>query len=550
MKKRVRTLYRVSSKKQLEEDDIPMQRSACKEFLKTRNDWWYDEENSYLEKGVSGFLKSSSQRDVIQAILEDAKNKEFDVLLVFLFDRIGRKEYDTPLIVKTLSQLGIEIWSVKEGEQQFKDHSDDLINYIRFWQASGESKKTSIRSKEGIRRQALKGEYLGGYSSYGYKVVPSDVLNRDGKPKGKLVINNKEAEVIKLMFSIAIKRQYGATRIARHINDLGHRTRTNIKWTKEKVHSVLTNPICKGVVVSGKIFVNENGEKEKRPESEWIINTDHKERLQIISDSDYDYVQELIKSRRTIRQTTDEDVHYTILTKGEFLFSGIARCGYCGRRLYTDKRFKTDKNKIKKDRRHMTAFYRCKQKDLNKDSKCKRTYSKTRMEKLILEDVHRYIEGFEDEDLINRVQKSISALENRYKISSIENKKELKKLNDELKSLKDEVVKSLMGNSKFSSDLLGALIEEKEDEIKDVERRLSEEEKQYSKEKQEFDDLYSTSKFIPNWSEEFEKLDDDEKKVALSKIVKDVLFYRDKIEVEFKLGIKDFIKHVFKEDNN
>ncbi|MEK4300924.1 recombinase family protein [Oceanobacillus sp. FSL W8-0428] len=547
MKKRVRTLYRVSRKSQLKEDDIPMQRSACRAFLKTKTDWWYDEENSYLEKGISGFLKSSSDRDVIQTILEDAKNKEFDVLLVFLFDRIGRKEYDTPLIVKTLSQLGIEIWSVKEGEQQFKDHSDDLINYIRFWQASGESKKTSIRVKEGQRRQALKGEYHGGEPSYGFKVVSSNILNKDGKPKGMLVINHSEAEVIEVMFSLAIKRQYGSSRIAKHINKLGYRNRKGKEWTMEAVHKVLINPLVKGVVVSGKTTTDEEGKKVKQPESEWIINTDHKDRLQIISDEDYDYVQELMQSRKTKRRTKDEDVNYTILTKGEFLFSGIARCGYCGNKLYTDKRFKTVKNKTMKDRRYMTSYYRCRHKDYNKDSKCKRTYAKTKMEKLILEDVHRYIKGFEDENLINRVKKSIYDLDNSYKKSYEENNINLKKLENELKSLKDEVVKSLMGDSKFSSDLLGNLIAEKEEEVTKLKYKLLEDEKQYKKEKKEFDDLYSTSKFIPNWNEEFEKLDDEEKKVALSKIVKEVVFYRDKIEVEFKLGLKEFIEHVFKE---
>jgi len=33
------------------------------------------------------------------------------------------------------------VWSVKEGEQRFDHHVDKLTNYIRYWQASGESKE-------------------------------------------------------------------------------------------------------------------------------------------------------------------------------------------------------------------------------------------------------------------------------------------------------------------------------------------------------------------------------------------------------------------------
>lgn len=40
---------------------------------------------------------------------------------------------------------GIRVWSTQEGEQRFDTHADRLMNYIRFWQADGESEKTSIR---------------------------------------------------------------------------------------------------------------------------------------------------------------------------------------------------------------------------------------------------------------------------------------------------------------------------------------------------------------------------------------------------------------------
>ena len=62
-----------------------------------------------------------------------------------MFDRIGRRDNETPFVVQWFVENGIEVWSTKEGEQRFDSHVDKLLNYIRFWQASGESEKTSMR---------------------------------------------------------------------------------------------------------------------------------------------------------------------------------------------------------------------------------------------------------------------------------------------------------------------------------------------------------------------------------------------------------------------
>ena len=132
-KKRVRCLYRVSSKQQLHEDDIPLQRSECQGYIAKRDDWVFDGE--YIEKGVSGFRNSLEQRGKLLEIREDARKKEFDVLLVYMSDRLGRREDETPFYIASLEDLGIEIWSVKEGQLKAQEHVEKLINYIRIWQA-------------------------------------------------------------------------------------------------------------------------------------------------------------------------------------------------------------------------------------------------------------------------------------------------------------------------------------------------------------------------------------------------------------------------------
>ena len=141
---RVYCLYRVSTVQQLHKDDIPMQRQACQEFAAARG-WKIIKE--FYEKGISGFKTPTADRRVLQQIKKDAKQHKFDILLVFMFDRLGRRDSETPFFVEDLSMLGIEIWSAREGPQRFESHADKLINYIRYWQASGESLKISERTK-------------------------------------------------------------------------------------------------------------------------------------------------------------------------------------------------------------------------------------------------------------------------------------------------------------------------------------------------------------------------------------------------------------------
>ena len=111
--KRVVCLYRVSTKGQVDKNDIPMQRIECHKFIQEQNDWVLVHE--YYEKGVSGFKKSALERDVLQQIKTDALKNQFDILLVFMFDRLGRREDETPFVVEWFSKQGIEIWSTRRS---------------------------------------------------------------------------------------------------------------------------------------------------------------------------------------------------------------------------------------------------------------------------------------------------------------------------------------------------------------------------------------------------------------------------------------------------
>ena len=187
-KKRVICLYRVSTTQQVfksedndrAKDDIPMQKIVCRNFS-DKMDWVIVDEK--YEKGISGYKTSANDRDAIIELREMALKKEFDILLVFMFDRLGRKEDETPFVLQWFVEHGIEVWSANEGQQKIETHVDKLMNYIRFWQASGESQKTSLRVKTRMEQMTSEGLFTGGSVPYGYRIAFKGRKNKKGQER-------------------------------------------------------------------------------------------------------------------------------------------------------------------------------------------------------------------------------------------------------------------------------------------------------------------------------------------------------------------------------
>ncbi len=113
--KKAYCLYRVSTKKQVDKqkNDIPMQRIACREFAK-QNDWIVEKE--FMERGVSGFKVSADDRDAIHDLKEAEQKGEFDILLVYMFDRLGRRDDETPF------EPFLREWTAKIAKKRNESH--------------------------------------------------------------------------------------------------------------------------------------------------------------------------------------------------------------------------------------------------------------------------------------------------------------------------------------------------------------------------------------------------------------------------------------------
>ena len=175
------------------------------------------------DKGNSGYKVSAKDRDAVQEIQRDAVQGKFDVLLVYMFDRLGRRDDETPFVVEWFVRNGIEVWSAVEGQQRFDNHVDKLLNYIRYWQASGESIKTSVRVKTRMEQLTQDGLFTGGSIPYGYRLEKRGRINKRNREVCDLTVDDDAAKIVQLIFYKYVHEGYGAQRLCRYLTELGIR---------------------------------------------------------------------------------------------------------------------------------------------------------------------------------------------------------------------------------------------------------------------------------------------------------------------------------------
>ena len=296
----------------MEKDDIPMQKQFCREF--TMRQPGRNIVKEFSEKGVSGFNKSAKDRDAIQEIQKMALQGEFDILLVFMFGRLSRKDDGTPFVVEWFVKNSIAVWSATEGQQRFDNHVDKLLNYIRYGQASGESMKTSVRVKTRISQLTEEGHYTGCIVSYGYHRENRGRTNKRNKEVGDLVIDPDEAAIVKLIFQKYVYEGYGAQRICCDLTEHGFHNRKGGQFATTGVIRIIRNPLYIGILCNG-----DTRSSEVLPE------------LQIIDVEQFEQAQKIAESRAKPRHKGNSEI--PLSTKGQPLLVGNVYCGHCGHHL-------------------------------------------------------------------------------------------------------------------------------------------------------------------------------------------------------------------------
>lgn len=519
--KRVLCLYRVSTIGQVDHDDIPMQRIACREFIAQRLDWELVEEVS--EKGVSGYKTKTEDRDALVRIKEKALAKAFDILLVFMFDRLGRRDNETPFVVQWFVENGIEVWSTKEGEQRFDNHVDKLLNYIRFWQASGESEKTSMRIRTKHLQMVHEGLYRGGFVPFGYALEFQGRVNKKNQPVRDLVVDENESRIVKEIFHKIVSDGWGTNRIANWLNDQHISTkRSRTFWRATSIRALVRNPVYIGRIRFGKDL------------------SDPFEHLRIIDDDLFERC-DLSIAQRAPGKSEERTGHLRSTSNG--LLTGILFCGSCGERLCFNHNTTVRKLADGTVRSYERDVYRCYRK-VNSRHACQgqSSYVAERVENDILAVVREYFANIRTVPTVDMLKAAGNRTQKIQEDALAQAEATLKKAQAEMIALEEATVKALTGDGIMDISFINGLIPKRkanlESALREVERIRAEIEDSEKAERVISHELQA----ILSWADTFDSASLDTKRSIIAMLIDRIVVRDDyELDVHFRITAEQYL---------
>ena len=182
--------------------------------------------------------------------------------------------------------------------------------------AQEESRKTSERLKFGFRQSVEKGTVLGNDSIWGYR-----------KEKGKLVIVEEEAEMVRTIFDLYANGNLGVRAIAKMLSESGLRNTNGNPFSFSTIKGILVNPKYKGFYCGNKTHKVHflSNEIAYVPQDEWVMYEDHEKVPPIVSAELWDRANKKLKERSE-KMTSNDKTSY----QNKYLYSGKIVCGEHG----------------------------------------------------------------------------------------------------------------------------------------------------------------------------------------------------------------------------
>ena len=305
-----------------ESSSVTNQREILKRYVSEQPNFFIVKE--YVDDGWTG---TNFDRPKFKEMIKDIEAGIIDTVITKDLSRLGRERlmvgYYTEMYfpehnvryIALLDNIDTYIDSGMNDMAPFKGVINDM--YVR-----DISKK--IRSSLTERKKA--GNFLGVTAPYGYQKDPNN--------KFHLVINEKEAEVVKRVFRLYIEGN-GLTKIAQILTkdgvpvpgearNIGKTRKTALynSWKQTTIRRILDNRVYLGELVQFKR--RKINYKSKRritvPEEErYICKGTHEA---IIDEESFNSVQNILKKNKSFKGT-----------KHDYLFKGLLYCAECGARL-------------------------------------------------------------------------------------------------------------------------------------------------------------------------------------------------------------------------
>jgi DNA invertase Pin-like site-specific DNA recombinase len=294
--KRVGAYIRVSTDDENQTSSFEMQRKVYEDLVQRCPNWTLVE--IYADEGISG--TSRNKRDNFLRMIKDCEDKKIDLVVVKNVSRFARNLLICLEYTRKLADLNPPVGVLFELEHIYtlNEHSEAaLVASAQF--AEKESEWKSILIKDAYTKR----------SKYGIVWVP-ELLGYDLDDDGNLVINEEEAQTVRLIFFMYLYG-YSTVEIAEKLTGLGLRTNRPLKdrdgkiigwnrtWAAGSVLQILQNERHCGEVLTQKTwtpnFRTHKSIKNRGTLPQWRKRNHHEP---IITRDDFIAVQRLIQNAK------------------------------------------------------------------------------------------------------------------------------------------------------------------------------------------------------------------------------------------------------------
>lgn len=545
--KRVRMLLRVSSNQQLEADgDLSVQRQLVKDYIFSQSDWQLDEKE-YFEGSNSGYKNAVADRNILQEALQDAKAKEYDILVVYKDDRIGRRMWEIGAYVMSLKSFGVDIYTVKDG--CISPESDDIMGQmmlaLRYGNAQKSSSDTGMRVKDTAQKLVQKGKFMGGKAPYGYKLELSGEVSKHGRALHHLVVVPEQAEVVKYIYELSLHKEFGATKISKILNEheiYKDRAPRDI-WKSGTIVSILTNPVYAGYTAY-KRRERVDGRYHRLDSKDWIFAEKPDAEIAIIDENMWNQVQDTRKQRadKYIKSLENQNVTVIRRNSGMLALIDVLHCGYCGRKMTNGSKYNYWTIKDTGERRtSKIAIYKCPNAWNGIPHEKTKQYRADQIEPVVFEALAEYIGKLqENEDVFTQIEENQSR-QKAVKQSELDKEQsELENIQQKISVMENNIPNAMTGDYPLSLEELAGIIR-KHKELEQKHKRIVEERKaELDAMKVSMDDWENIRSKIPTWQDVFWNADTTTKRVLVNKLIERIDITKDSVNIRFKINLNDF----------
>ena len=254
------TFYaRVSTTREEQENSVENQIMFFTDMIKNNPHWTYVE--GYVDR-VRG--EAAENRANFMRMIDDGKAGVFDLVLTKEVSRFARNTIDSLTYTRELLRAGVGVFFQNDNICTI-DTDSELRLTIMSSIAADEVRKLSERVRWGHKRAIESGNVLGNNRIYGYK-----------KDDCRLVIDEEEAEMVRMIFELYATGQYSSRKIERILFDKGYRGRNGTQIHHNTINGIIQNPKYKGYYCGNKVKVVDYRTREQRflPEDEWVMYKD------------------------------------------------------------------------------------------------------------------------------------------------------------------------------------------------------------------------------------------------------------------------------------